>query len=411
MTLAEIAYKSDPGRDPDKQVNEDNGRFGATTLGLLAIVCDGMGGHAGGKEASELAVDTIFEVMNAATAKTAPRDALRAAIEEANRRVWAMPTAEAGYRPGSTVVAALIHEGGAEIAHVGDSRVYWVHSGAISQVTRDHSMVQELVDRNLIRAEDAAKHPESNKILRALGIAKEVDVDVRAAPLAFAAGDLLVLCSDGLSDLVGSAEIMQISGADPPEQAAGKLVDLANARGGHDNITAMVVRFKASAAVREAPTIVKTVQLTTHEAVADVPKAASGTLLSAPLAGASETEPLAPALAPLAPPSSGVAAAIHPPPPSSRDGRRSRASVYGVIGLAVVGLMMLGVFYWNEKRSHRKTPFIVVDLPDTDSGPATTTIDENGDGVPDLVVPPAPPLEAPREAGPHWHGRHHEAGQ
>ena len=78
-----------------------------------------------------------------------------------------MPTAEAGFRPGSTVVAILAHDGGAEIAHVGDSRIYLIHGGAISQVTRDHSMVQEMVDRNIIRAEDAAKHPDANKIPRA----------------------------------------------------------------------------------------------------------------------------------------------------------------------------------------------------------------------------------------------------
>src|SRR5688572_711337 len=102
-----------------------------------------MGGHAGGREASELAIKTIAE------------------IEEANSRVWAMPTAEAGFRPGSTVVAVLAHEGGAEVAHVGDSRLYLVHAGAISQVTRDHSIVQQLVDHNVIKAEDAAKHPDA----------------------------------------------------------------------------------------------------------------------------------------------------------------------------------------------------------------------------------------------------------
>src|SRR5690606_32756792 len=125
--------------------------------------------------------------------------------------VWAMPTAEAGFRPGSTVVAVLVHEGGAEVAHVGDSRLYLVHAGAISQVTKDHSMVQQMVDHNLIRAEDAAKHPDANKILRALGIAKEVEVEVRPEPVAYAAGDVFVLCSDGLSDLVEPAEILQIA--------------------------------------------------------------------------------------------------------------------------------------------------------------------------------------------------------
>ncbi len=412
--FAEIAQHSDPGRDPDKQVNEDSCRSGATPLGLLAIVCDGMGGHAGGKEASELAVATIFEVMQAATAKTAPRDALRVAIEEANRRVASMPTAEAGYRPGSTVVAALIHEGGAEIAHVGDSRIYWVHAGAISQVTRDHSMVQELVDRNLIRPEDAAKHPESNKILRALGIAKEVDVDVKAQPLAFTSGDTLVLCSDGLSDLVSSAEILEIAGQNPPAQAAGKLVDLANARGGHDNITAMIARFNESAVVTEAPPVAKTVQITAHEA--PVEGETKDTLLSAPMVPVpgSGVHPTAPLAAPV-PPASAPAAAppMIPPaaaaPPSSRRSQKPHGVVLLGIAISLLGLALLAAYVFGEKRSRRKMPTIVEDMPTADGG-RTTVIDENGDGEPDLVVPPAPPLEVPREAGAHRF-RHRDAGR
>ena len=264
VPACEIALRTDPGRDPDKQVNEDSAAHVDTPLGLLAIVCDGMGGHAGGKEASELAVKTIVEQVNAAPADLPRGEVLRTAITEANARVWNMPTAEAGLRPGSTVVVVLVHENGAEIAHVGDSRVYLVHAGAISQVTRDHSMVQELVDRKIIKAEDAQKHPDANKILRALGIAKDVEVDVRPEPIAYVAGDVFILCSDGLSDLVTPAEILEVAGSHAPAQAAGRLVDLANARGGHDNITALVVRPKTSATATAAPTIVKTIPLTAH---------------------------------------------------------------------------------------------------------------------------------------------------
>src|SRR5260221_9627659 len=97
IPAVEIAVRTDPGRDPDKQVNEDSSAYKETAHGLLAVVCDGMGGHAGGKEASELAVATILEIIEAAPEATPPAIALKRAIEEANTRVWSMPKAEAGY--------------------------------------------------------------------------------------------------------------------------------------------------------------------------------------------------------------------------------------------------------------------------------------------------------------------------
>ena len=291
LPLLEIAVRTDPGRDPDKQVNEDGYVHHEVKHGVLAVVCDGMGGHAGGKEASELAIQTILEIVEAAPLATSAGAALKRAIEEANARIWAMPTAEAGYRPGSTVVAMLVHEGGAEIAHVGDSRIYLAHAGVIAQITRDHSMVQEMVDRKLIRAEDAAKHPDANKILRALGIAKDVEVELRPEPIAYASGDIFVLCSDGLSDLVEPGEILEIAGSHPPAQAAGQLVDLANARGGHDNITVMVIRTKTGANARAAAPLLKTAPLTAHAAPLVPPDQGSGptgTYVSPPFIGASQ---------------------------------------------------------------------------------------------------------------------------
>jgi protein phosphatase len=359
----EIAFRTDPGRDPDKQVNEDGAAHIEVRLGLLAIVCDGMGGHAGGKEASELAVKTILEVIEAAPEKTSPRDALRVAIEEANRRVWSMPTSEGGYRPGSTVVAVLVHPGGMEIAHVGDSRVYLVHSGAILQVTKDHSMVQEMVDRNLIKAEEAAKHPDANKIMRALGIAKDVEVDLRPDPTGYVAGDVVVLCSDGLSDLVDPSEILDIAGSRPAKQAAGQLVDLANARGGHDNITAMVIRMKGSASVHDSATVVKTIPLTAHEPT---------------YASAGER-----------------AFAVAPAPRawSEVQADRSRGPVLAGIVLAAIALGVVGTVIYVEQRPKHRDVRIVDANPGKPASPVPEADAAGETPPPDVTLAPvlAPP--------------------
>lgn len=257
----EIAQRTDPGRDPDKQVNEDACGHRTTRFGELLAVCDGMGGHVGGKEASTRALAAIFETFDAAAEGSAGRDVLRRAVEVANERVWALASPGADLaRPGSTAVAILVHAGGVEVAHVGDSRCYWVHAGQVTQVTKDHSLVQGLVDAGVLAQADAKNHPSANRITRALGTRATVEVEVAPTPLPLVAGDVFLLCSDGLSDLVEPEDIVSIAGGQPPAQAAGRLVDLANARGGHDNITAVLVRVREGAAVQPgvAPTVAQT---------------------------------------------------------------------------------------------------------------------------------------------------------
>jgi protein phosphatase len=383
IPAVDIALQTDPGRDPNKRVNEDSAAYVETPFGLLAIVCDGMGGHAGGKEASELAIETISELVQAAPAMTTPRDALRAGIEEANRRVWSMPTAESGRRPGSTVVAVLFHANGAEIAHVGDSRIYLVHAGAALQITKDHSIVQEMVERNMLRPEQAATHPDANKILRALGIAKDVEVDLRPEPVAYVAGDTFVLCSDGLSDLVGPADILDIAGSKPAQQAAGQLVDLANARGGYDNITALVVRMKVTAASLPAPTIAKTIPL------------------SAIHLHALPAEPSAEPRTALLP--------LPAPPPSSRSPRsprgsgdaptRTRMMILSVLlGIAAVALVTGIVWAMHHRSSHVTVPLVDANAPsrathhanDAHNGAAPPLVENTATTPPDIT--PAPVL-------------------
>ncbi|HKQ71679.1 MAG TPA: protein phosphatase 2C domain-containing protein [Polyangiaceae bacterium] len=246
--LLEVAQRSDPGRDPNKQINEDAMGHRPTRLGHLLVVCDGMGGHALGQEASHLAVATIIRVIEASPPNVSPGTALVNAIVEAGHLVYRMGgQGEQQARPGSTCVAVLVHPLGAEIAHVGDSRVYLMRRGQVWQLTKDHSVVQQMVDRGEITAEQASLHPEANKITRALGIRPETLVELRDPPFVHAPGDLFLLASDGLSDLVRAEEIARVvANASSLDAACLELVGMANARGGHDNITVQIARLPQS---------------------------------------------------------------------------------------------------------------------------------------------------------------------
>jgi len=364
--MVECAEKSDPGRDPEKQVNEDACGHRETRFGHLCVVCDGMGGHAAGREAAELALSTIFETFEQAADGPSPSQVLRAAIEEASRRVHVMATSEIALgRPGSTVVAILLHAGGTEVAHIGDSRAYLVHGGLISRVTRDHSIVQELVDHGLLTLDQAARHPDANRITRALGMAPDVEVDLRPEPVAHAAGDAFVLCSDGLSDLVEDPEILAIVEKERAEQAAGRLVDLANARGGHDNITVLVLRAREG--VSPAPGVARTAEM------AAVPSAhpPAATLPDVPPARATEPGPPAPReLEPTPLPATPRATAV----------RAQGPMVIAAIVLAFVAIALLGavlVVHLSDRRGKKSasTPATEPALaaPPVDAGEAGPT--------------------------------------
>src|SRR5258708_4134727 len=241
----EVAQRTDPGRDPNKQENEDAAGSQATRLGHLLVVCDGMGGHALGREASQLAVRTIVQMVEAATPGTSPAAARHGAIAQAGRLVYQMGGAgpQAG-RPGSTCVSVLVHAGRAEVAHVGDSRAVLFRKGQIWQLTKDHSVVQQMIDLGALTAGRAARHPEGNRITRALGMKAETDVELGEPPIAYEPDDIFVLATDGLSDLVRAEEIAATLSRTPSLDAAtDELVRAANARGGHDNITVLLARI------------------------------------------------------------------------------------------------------------------------------------------------------------------------
>ena len=404
LPAVEYAERSDPGRDPDKQVNEDACGHAATRFGHLCVVCDGMGGHAAGKEAAELALATILEVFEKADAGTPPGQVLKGSIEEASRRVNVMRTSEVAMgRPGSTAVAVLMHAGGTEVAHVGDSRVYLVHEGQISRVTRDHSMVQELVDRGLLTPAQAAHHPDANRITRALGMSNDVEAELRPEPLRHVAGDAFVLCSDGLSDLVEDHEILAIVAAEPAAQAVGKLVDLANARGGHDNVTVIVLKARESVAgttVSVAPTLLQTAvtapPTTVPETAPAPPVVVVGVAPQAPVAAPAPAAAPPPEAPPPRKTEPGLAPAVIPPAPepapplvAAAERRRKRSLVPVVLGiaLALAGFALLAAVLLSHlaERSGKPSAAPSPVFPDVDAAAATST-----PLVPKSAAPPAP---------------------
>jgi serine/threonine protein phosphatase PrpC len=240
--VIDIAELSDPGRDPSKQINEDSAGSAVTAFGHLAVVCDGMGGHSGGQNASRTAVSHVLEAVRGADPSASPREVLKSAIELAGRAVFTLGgSAPNEVRPGSTCVAVLLIGREALIAHVGDSRAYLVREGHVQRLTRDHSLVEDMVDAGVISRAEAAGHPDANKITRALGIQPHVQVE--QSSILVATGDLVLLATDGLSDLVADGDISKLTAAHAePNLLCQELVGLANQRGGFDNITVVALR-------------------------------------------------------------------------------------------------------------------------------------------------------------------------
>jgi PPM family protein phosphatase len=236
----ETASLSDVGRQ--RSSNQDCfGHAVDEAGGQLLIVADGMGGHAGGATASRLAVEAVERVFT--TSRDAPDVMLRAALETANDTVHAQARADARLAGmGTTGVALVIRpDGTAWVANVGDSRAYRLRDGRLEQLTLDHSLVGELQRRGLLTEAEAQVHPRRNEVLRSLGVEPQVVVDV--APIELRPGDQYLLCSDGLSGVVSDPEIAEILAAAPPEEAARRLVEAANARGGPDNVTVQIARI------------------------------------------------------------------------------------------------------------------------------------------------------------------------
>ncbi|MDO7905245.1 Stp1/IreP family PP2C-type Ser/Thr phosphatase [Paenibacillus sp. JX-17] len=225
-----------------RSVNEDSAWIRHLEQGyILGIVADGMGGHVAGDTASRLAVETMAEdlaTLEQGLSAAALSAALSDAILHANDVIYQTASRdEKYYNMGTTVVAVLLNDASGIIGHIGDSRAYMVSGNQVRQVTEDHSLVNELYKNGQISQEEADNHPRRNVLTRALGTDAEVKVDLD--PIGLEPGDVLLLCSDGLSDLVSSQQIGQVVGQRdlPLEERADRLLHLALLAGGDDNIT------------------------------------------------------------------------------------------------------------------------------------------------------------------------------
>lgn len=222
--------------------------------GELFLVADGIGGHQSGEVASRMAVERIIQAYGNAAGQDVVTELVQA-IEAANAAIYALgQDQDRRWRMGTTLVGALVRDRELHVVNVGDSRAYLVRGGKAEQISQDHSIVAEQVRLGLLDAEQAENQEYRSAITRALGNKPEVKVDTFTRTLQ--EGDIVVLCSDGLSGPVKSDEIAHIVSTQPPAQAVTSLVALANARGGKDNITTIVIKAhgdrKGAAAARPA---------------------------------------------------------------------------------------------------------------------------------------------------------------
>lgn len=261
--VLDICARTDLGRTRDH--NEDtfliadltrgepefvaNGRSAVGPRGALFLVADGMGGAAAGEIASAMAAESIFESLrtswtaSAATAETDFVRRIREAVESANERIHHYALEHPDSRGmGTTATVAGVYGPRLHLAQVGDSRAYLVRGDTTVQLTKDQSLMQRLIDAGELTEEQAAQSERRNIILQALGPDARIRVDVTYQDLA--RGDILILCSDGLSGQLNRDEIgAVVAELRSVEPICGRLIELANDRGGPDNITAVVVRF------------------------------------------------------------------------------------------------------------------------------------------------------------------------
>ncbi len=236
-----VGGASDVGRV--RKVNEDAYWFDDHLL----IVADGMGGHVVGEVAAKVALETVKNRVGSLRLEAgAPLDEIvRRALRDANKQVYDRAIRDGLHGMGTTLTMALVEDGLAVVGHVGDSRAYHVRDGRLVQVTEDHSVAAELVRSGGITESEAYTHPYRNLLTRALGTAQDVQADVYRLDLS--PGEALLLCTDGLTNVLTDEEICQaLEQFHDPDECVGRLIDMVNDRGGPDNITVILAVMEAN---------------------------------------------------------------------------------------------------------------------------------------------------------------------
>ena len=239
-----VFAKSDIGKS--REINQDYYYISQDTdVPRLYILADGMGGYKGGEIASKLATDSVKSYINSnfnenLVKKEEILKLIESAVEYANMVVYEkskeVPELEG---MGTTLEVCLIYNNKAYIGHVGDSRIYRIRKGVIRKLTKDHSYVQQLVEDKKITREEAKTHPKKNMLTKALGCTPYVEPDIRARN--FERDDIFIMCSDGLTNMVDDDNICELIMQDITT-AADKLIENANASGGYDNITVIIIK-------------------------------------------------------------------------------------------------------------------------------------------------------------------------
>jgi protein phosphatase len=341
-------------------VRSENQDFGTYTTseeeregpgGRLLVVADGMGGHRGGATASKLAGETVkAQFLGSETDDLSA--ALREALDRANRRIYSEAQANPDLRGMGTTTSALAVRGGhGWFAHVGDSRIYQVRGEEITQLTDDHSIVAAMVREGLLTSKEAETHPRRNVLQRSMGVAEDVDIDVKG-PFAIQEGDVFILCSDGLHGLVKDDELKEVARL-PIEQAADEYLKRSLDRGAPDNVTVIVAKVERAPDVGDETLADEPFEETQPVAAADpllfdetVKEVREVDLSGAPPPPAASD--VAEELAPPAPTAAeGGGAALKDAPPAKRSSGILKFIILVVLALGAAGAWI----FWNANHN------------------------------------------------------------